>query len=254
MIDRDSSTSGFDDIRARGFNYIDSTPADVDDLTGSLKGLVWVGDYDNATCTWEVPDSTLTSEVTAHTDDVKVGAWYISDEPDPFACPSAYAQHKARVALVKSIDPDTPVLTVIDSNSAQRSLDQLAAWAGNGDVFALDAYTCHQGQRTCAFDWIDRLAAEADRVGLRYWAMPQAFGDPDGSGATMEYVDADGSTRGGRARLPTPAELHEQFAHWRATAMRGYVAFAWHWPSGSPSIWLANQPALLDQLAVENGF
>jgi hypothetical protein len=25
------------------------------------------------------------------------------------------------------------------------------------------------------------------------------------------------------------------------------------WPAGSPSVWLANQPALQEQLAVENG-
>jgi len=253
MIGRDSSSTGFDELAGLGFNYIDSTPADVSTLPDSLKGLVWVGDYDNSTCGWEVPDSSIISSVTAHKDDPKVGVWFISDEPDPYQCPEAYAQHKARVDLIKSIDPDTPVLIELDSNSGQRSLDEMTTWAANGDVFGMDPYTCHQGVSTCAFGWIDRLAAKADQVGMRYWAMFQAFGDPDGTGAVMEYLDADGNLQSGRARLPTPTELHEQLQHWRATRMEGYIAFAWAWPAGSPSIWLANQPALKSQLALENG-
>ena len=253
MIDRDFSGTGYDDLTALGFNYIDSTPSNVNTLTGDLKGLVWVGDYDNGTCDWQVSDGTLTARVTEHKDNPKVGAWFISDEPDPFGCPSAYAQHKARVALINGIDPGTPVLTVLDSNSGQASLDQMQTWAANGDVFGMDPYTCLQGASSCAFEWIDRLAAEADRVGMRYWAMVQAFGEPDGSGPYMVYLDAAGGSHSGRPRLPTPAEMHEQFEHWRATRMEGYLAFAWKWPDGSPAVWLANQPALQQQLAVENG-
>jgi len=170
VIDRDLSSTGFDDLARLGFNYIDSTPSNVNTVTGGLKGLVWAGDYDNGTCDWEVSDSTLISEVTEHRDNPKVGAWFISDEPDPFACSKAYAQHDTRVDLMKSIDPDGPVLIVLDSNSGQQSLHQMAKWAPNGDIFGMDPYTCHQGAGTCAFGWIDRLAAEADRVGMRYWA------------------------------------------------------------------------------------
>jgi hypothetical protein len=157
------------------------------------------------------------------------------------------------VDLIKSIDPDTPVLIVLDSNSGQQSLDQMATWAVNGDVFGMDPYTCHRGVSTCAYGWIARLAAEADKVGMRYWAIVQAFAEPDGTGAYMVYLDSDGNAQSGRPRLPTPAELHEQFEHWRATAMEGYLAFAWTWPAGSSSVWLAKQPALQDQLAAENG-
>jgi hypothetical protein len=69
----------------------------------------------------------------------------------------------------------------------------------------------------------------------------------------MDYVDASGTSHTRRAGLPTPAELHEEFRDWRATRMEGYVVFAWHWPSGSPSMWLANHPEFQDQLAIENG-
>jgi hypothetical protein len=52
--------------------------------------------------------------------------------------------------------------------------------------------------------------------------------------------------------VPTPEELHQQFVHWRATNMEGYLVFAWRYPDDDPSLWLANNPALLAQLALEN--
>jgi hypothetical protein len=57
----------------------------------------------------------------------------------------------------------------------------------------------------------------------------------------------------GFARLPTAAEIHEEFAHWRATAMSSYLVFSWRWPDSMPSLWLENHPELQDQLAVEAG-
>ena len=53
--------------------------------------------------------------------------------------------------------------------------------------------------------------------------------------------------------LREEGSVAEQLRHWRATAMLGYIAFAWSWPDGSPAMWLANQPALQHQLAAENG-
>jgi hypothetical protein len=34
--------------------------------------------------------------------------------------------------------------------------------------------------------------------------------------------------------------------------MEGYLVFAWRYPDDDPSLWLANNPALLAQLALEN--
>jgi hypothetical protein len=235
MYDREAD-GGFSHIAGLGFNLIDSGTGDFDDLTGSLKGMVWVGDYDNATCSWQMSDADLLSVVTAHRDDPKVGVWFISDEPDPYACPTAFAQHAARSALIHSIDPGTPTLIVLDSNSDQRSLDQMPGWKGTADVIGIDPYPCHH-DGPCQYDWIDTVAHKADQVGLPYWGVVQAFGDPPGSGW----------------RLPTAAEIHEQFVHWRATRMTGYLVFAWRWPSSDSSLWLANHPELQAQLKIENG-
>jgi hypothetical protein len=235
MYDREADGS-FSHIAAAGFNLIDSGTGDFDGLTGNLKGMVWVGDYDNTTCSWQMSDAALRSEVTAHRGDPRVGVWFISDEPDPYACPSAFAQHAARTALIHSIDPGTPTLIVLDSNSEQQSLDQMSGWKGTADVIGLDPYPCRQ-EGPCQYDWIDTVVARADAIGLPYWGVVQAFGDQPGGGW----------------RLPTPAEIHEQFVHWRASRMTGYLVFAWRWPSGDSSLWLANHPELQAQLKIENG-
>jgi len=53
-------------------------------------------------------------------------------------------------------------------------------------------------------------------------------------------------------KMPTPAEIHTEFAHWRATKMMGYLIYAWHWPRNNPALWLANAPEVQQQLAIEN--
>jgi acid phosphatase len=253
VYDRDLSSSGFSDEAQVGFDLIDSTPSNVDDLTGGLRGLVWVGAYDNSTCSWQVSDSELANDVAQHFGDSRVAAWFIADEPDPLACPGAPAQVKARTALIHSVDPGAKVLVVLDSNSGYQSLDQMAGWVGTADVFGLDPYTCWQGQSSCVFSWIDQVAAKADQVGLPYWGIVQGFGEGSG-GSWFEGLDSSGNPVSGQARLPTADELHQEFVHWRATQMQDYLVFAWRWPhdSSQSSLWLANQPALLSQLTSEN--
>jgi hypothetical protein len=245
MYDRQAD-GGFSTIAAAGINLIDSGPGTVDDLTAGLKGMVWVGDY-SSSCTWEVSDAQLRSYVTAHIADPKVGVWFISDEPDP-SCPNAFADHAARSALIHSIDPNAKTLTVVDANSGQATLDQIPKWKGTADIIGLDPYVCWQGQ-ACHYAWIDTVANTATSAGLNFWGVVQAFGDPAGGGYSMCTV-----TFGcGKARLPTPDELHQQFVSWRASPMTGYLAFAWRWPSSTSSLWLANHPELQTQLATEAG-
>jgi acid phosphatase len=253
MYMRDLSSTGFSDEAANGFNLIDSAPGTADYLTGNLQGLVWVGNYNNTTCSWSVSDSTLASYVTAHKGDPKIAAWYISDEPDPVACPNAPAQHQARTALIHSIDPTAKVYVLLDSNSGQASLDEMADWVGTADVFGLNPFTCYQDQSSCVYSWIDTVAARADQLGLPYWGVVQAFGDPPGSGYTYTSLDGSGNPVSGHVQLPSANELDQEFVHWRATKMQDYLVYAWRSPSSTPSLWLANQPPLLAQLLSENG-
>jgi hypothetical protein len=229
IYDRDSSKTGFDQEVAIGFDYIDSGPypAEMRALVRHhLKGVVWLGGYDNTTCSFHQSDAWVRSHVSAIAGSAGVGAYFIDDEPNASICPTAPAQIRARAALVKSIDAGPPTLLVTFH------LDQLRQFAGAVDVIGLDHYPCSRA-RGCNYSIIDREAALADQLGIRYWGVVQAQGDA--------YY-----------RVPTADELHQEFVHWRRTRMQGYLVFAWRWPRNDPSLWLANHPVLQAQLAREN--
>jgi hypothetical protein len=231
VYDRDASATGFDLESAIGFNFIDSSPNkdQMDQLAArGLKGFAWLGGYSNTTCTFNQSDDWVRSHVAAVAGNPGVGAYFIDDEPDPVSCPNVADQIKARSDLVKSIDPGPPTFMV------DYKVDQFARWAGKTDILGLDHYPCSI-KNGCVYTKIDAEAAEADRLGIRYWGVIQAHGD-------AWY------------KVPTADELHQQFVHWRATHMEGYLVFAWRFPDNDPSRWLANNLALQAQLALENAY
>jgi hypothetical protein len=229
IYDRDTSGTGFDEQAALGFSAIDSGPYrdQMDALAQrGLKGIVWLGPYSNETCRFARSDGWVRSHVAPIAGHPAVGAYFVDDEPDADKCPDAPSEIEARAALVKSIDPRPPTLIVM------YKVDQLERFAGTVDVIGLDHYPCSL-RNGCDYAVIDEQAAVADRLGIRYWGVIQAFGD--------DWY-----------RLPTPHELHSQFLFWRATRMEGYLVFAWRWPRDRPEQWLANRPELRSQLASEN--
>lgn len=234
VYDRDTSPSGFDDEKAAGFNVIDSGPY-ADQLSAEaaagVKGMIWLGGYSNTTCSFNQTDAWVTSHVSAIVGNPGVGYYFIDDEPNVASCPSAPQQMQARSDLVKSVDPAAVTFLVT------YHVDQLAALKGTVDIIGLDHYPCTYAHG-CDYSVVDDEAAAADRLGIRYWGVVQAFGD-------------DAST-GGWYRLPTADELHQEFVHWRATRMEGYLVYAWRQPSDDPSMWLANHPDLLAQVKIEN--
>ena len=230
VFDRDLSATGFDDEAAIGFNSIDSSPnADqMNALAGrGLKGFIWLGGYSNTTCSFNEDDDWVRSHVAAVASSPAVGAYFIDDEPNPTTCPGAPAQMKARSDLVKSIDPGPPTFLVYNHP------DRLKLFAGKVDVLGLNNYPCSVADG-CEYDKIEAQAAEAERLAVRYWGVIQAYGGSSGY------------------KVPTPEEVHQQFVHWRATRMEGYLVFAWRYPKDQPSVWVANNPAVQAQLAVEN--
>jgi len=212
-----------------GYNLLDvGSAAEADDLPAGTQGLIWVGDYNNSSCSFEQSDATVRATATAGVNDPKVFGYYISDEPDPFACPNAYNDHRARSNLIHSIDPGHKTLILIDSNSAQQTLDQIPRWAGTADLFALDPYPCYQGE-ACNYGWIDQVIAAANSAGINYWGVAQAFQDPIW-------------------RWPTVAELNHMLGQWAASKETGIMTFAWTWSGNT----ITNQPALLDALKTFN--
>jgi len=217
-----SSESAQAAAASHGWNLLDvSSQSSADQLPGPTRAMMYAGDYDNSTCEWEVSDSELTAKVAEMVGDPKVAGFYFSDEPDPYACPSAPGQHRARSQLIHSLDPSKMTVMTMDSNSGQESLDQIPLWVGAADYVGLDPYPCYHNA-PCNFGWIDAIIKAADRAGLSYWGVVQAFAD---------------STW----RWPTAREERHMLCQWATSRQSGYVVFAWSWAGQS----LSDRPRLL---------
>jgi hypothetical protein len=220
MINSDSGDQSA--VASYGYNLLDVTykqAADV--LPAGTRALVWVGDYDNTKCAWEVSDSALTKKISGMAGDPKVAGYNFSDEPDPNACPNAPADHAARSGLIHRLDPGKLTVMGMDANSGQASLNQMPRWVGAADYVALDPYPCRQG-KPCDYRWIDAIIAAANRAGLHYWGVVQAFNDS-------------------HWRWPTPAEAKHMLAQWARSRQSGYMTFAWKWAGQ----YLSSRPRLL---------
>jgi len=212
---------------ANGWNLIDvGSKWSADHLPAGTRGLVWEGDYDNGSCSWQTSEAELRADVTQAVGDPKVFGYFFSDEPNPYACPSAPAQHRARSNLIHSIDPRKPTVIVLDSNgfagrATPDALAQLHLWRGVADYVGLDPYPCYQGS-ACDFGWIDKTIHAANLAGLNYWGVVQAFDDSSW-------------------RWPTPGELTHMLHQWAASQETGYMTFAWTWAGTG----LSSKPDLL---------
>jgi Calcineurin-like phosphoesterase len=228
--------SGADQAGAasNGWNLLDvGSKSTADALPAGTQGLVWVGDYDNSTCAFEQSDATVTSIVTSTRGDPKVFGYFFSDEPNPFACPNAPTQHKARSDLIHAADPNTKTVMVVDSNSGTATLNQIPLWKGDADYIGLDPYPCLQSN-PCDYGWIDQVIAAADSAGLDYWGVVQAFND-----ATWRY--------------PTTDELNHMLTQWSASAETGQMTFAWVWTNGgSGSAGISSNLPLLSAYSAYN--
>ena len=230
-----NSSSAARTVVANGWNLIDvGSKSSADELPAGARGLVWVGDYDNSSCSWEMSNADLKADVRAARGDRKVFGWFFSDEPNPYRCPSAPAQHRARSDLVHSIDPRTRTVIVLDSNgfagrATKDALLQLPLWRGAADYVGLDPYPCYQGS-ACDFSWIDKTIRAANAAGLSYWGVLQAFDDSSW-------------------RWPTAAELSHMVNQWARSRESGSMTFAWTWDGHD----LSSKPELLNVLRRFNG-
>jgi hypothetical protein len=217
-----------------GWNLLDvGSKSTADALPAGAKGLVWVGDYDNDTCTWEVPNAELRADVKKAIGDRKVYGYFFSDEPNPYECKDAPTQHRRRSHLIHSIDPHKRTVIVLDSNgfsgqASKDALEQLPLWKGAANYIGLDPYPCYAGE-SCDFSWIQRTIRAANAARINYWGVAQAF-------------------EGDSWRWPTPAEEGRMLTQWARSKQSGYMTFAWDW---SASV-LPSHPDLLRVLRLYN--
>jgi hypothetical protein len=206
---------------AYGWNLIDvSGKSEADALPRGTRALLWVGDWSNDSCTWQISDADLTRQVRATANDKHVAGYYYSDEPDPVACPDAPAQHMARSKLIRGLAPAKFTVMVASSNS-DSSPAELPLWRGAATFVGIDPYPCYRA-KPCDFGDVTRMIRAADRAHIRYWGVLQAFGD-------------DGW------RWPTASELTTLTGIWGRSHAEGSMTFSWTWDGQS----LAGKPNLL---------
>src|SRR5438034_122911 len=93
-------------VAAHGWNLLDvSSQSSAYQLPRRTRGIMYAGDYDNSTCDWGVSDLALTARIAAMAGDPKVAGYYFSDEPDPYACPSAPGQHRLGLGRAELAQP-----------------------------------------------------------------------------------------------------------------------------------------------------
>ena len=221
--------SALDGIVGTGFNLVETHPdrSELDALPPGVKAIVWIGQYDNRTCAFTNSDDLVRSQVAAIAGHPAVAVYQLADEPEVWNCPNAPAQLKARSDLVKSADPGRDTMVAVMPHEGTGN--PYAPYVGAFDIIATDPYPC---RANLPADWgqITGAIAQLEEARVpRYWAYIQAFQE-------NSY------------RLPTAAELSEEFRLWRTTRMEAYIVFAWAWAGVS----LENHPDLVDVLALEN--
>jgi hypothetical protein len=207
-----------------GYNLVDLGPYRnaIDALPAGQRALVWIGDYDNSTCTFTRSDANVRRALASLAGDRKVAGYYIADEADDALpaygghCPDVVAQVTARSRLVHSLAPGTFTYEVVTEPG------NFAAFSKATDVLGADPYPCLRG-RPCDWTQIPQYIAALRAAHVsRYWGVLQAF-----SGQGWRY--------------PTPAELLAMIRQWQQSGWQGEQTFAWSYAGHS----LARHPRLL---------
>lgn len=224
----DTSASGFANMVAAGCNVIDRAAFRVylDRLPPGIKGMVWLGGYDNRTCTWKKSDDWIRSHVRDIAGHPAIAFYVLHDTPHAWDCPEVPAQTKARSDLVHSLDPGSTTFTVLEPHPGD---NPYRPYVGTVDLISVDRYPC-TFKDGCVMSRIEDTARLLDDAQVpRYVAILQAFGD---------------STH----RLPTADELREQFVRWGNTRAEGIMTFSWNFGTAQ----LDDHPDLVAVISSEN--
>lgn len=193
-----------------GFNLVDvGTESALRALPDGMKGVYWLGNGYNLSCSWRLSDSQITDTVMVIKDDPKFsGIYYISDEPHPMLCPDAPQRLTERTALIHSLDSrGRTFVVVLNSSSGPTEFEQLKDAA---DYIGVDPYPCNvRNELTgCSYDALRKRIDQALGAGIlttRIVPVFQTFG---------QVCTSSGRKYSPYYRLPTVAETEIMLAIW----------------------------------------
>lgn len=205
-----------------GFNLMDvSNKAVMDALPVGLRGLYWIGNGFNTTCSWALTDAQVTTIVNANRGDPKFcGIYYISDEPHTSVCPTGPTELTNRTALIHSLDPTAKTFAIIQDGTSHPG--EFAAFANSVDYIGVDPYPFNVNNvgNASMQPVIDRInAALAVIPASRIVPVFQTFGQECATIVPKFY------------RMPTPTELETLLSVWDSKIGRNVrpFDFAYTW-------------------------
>jgi hypothetical protein len=217
--------SDWNSYKANGFNLviaqINTSLLDTikaDGASAWVQPNVWQG------CGYEYSTSQALTWAKEAVATGAVSGFYVADEPSTSGCSSAPSQIASWTATLHANFPGIPTIIATYNSS------DLSDFANSADEFALDTYPC-QYNNGCNYSWITSLAAAADKLGVKYVGVAQAFGGD------------------GHFDLPTAPELQQIIHTWQSTNELGYVVYAFSAEGMPSSSWLQNDPGLLSVIA-----
>jgi hypothetical protein len=229
----------FDRVRALGFTHAMVNPdsAQLAKIANAgLRAVVWGGNYDDVNCAWRWSNAIFSQKLQQAEWSIYGGLIdyvFVADEPHSAAsggCAASPQHMRERVALSKSILPNTP--TLISENRRE----DFANLAGIADVFGPVRYPCSYSSG-CVLSKIDETVAQLNADGItNWWPLVQSFREPSG----------------GYYRAPTATELQQVMNRWEAGGPDGMVAYAWGDGCCGDDVGLRDLPALWPVWQAEN--
>jgi hypothetical protein len=217
-----------------GYNVHDTgTDRDtIDSLPGGGRALVWLGEK----CPSGL-SSSFTSAVDALGHDPHVLGYYLSDEPDPGACPGGPAGVAAEADYIHARAPGQRSFVVVD--------DTPGAWAAyapahsHADLIGLDPYPCRTDTGRCDYSMIDTAVNRAQAAGIPKAIMVPTFQDFGGASSWF---------------MPSPDQLRAILGRWAALVPNPVMEYSYSWgcQSGSLSDCLATRPDARQVMAAHN--
>ncbi len=190
---------------AIGFNLADvSSVAALDDLPEGAKGVLWMGNGYNQTCSWQKTDEETAATARAARDHPGFsGIYFISDIPHPSLCPDGPDRIAERTALIHRNDPAGRTFIAVSGGHYYQ--EEFAQLANSADLIGVVVYPCNVKEPDCLVEKITERVQRAFDAGIpveRLVPVFQAFGQDCTTGETKWY------------RLPTEDELEAVFAIW----------------------------------------